>query len=342
VLVILLALSGCGSGPAAHGSGPAAHGSGPAARGTAAVVPWKPLAPTYPKIPERIVPARPDPAAAEAAPPCRAGDLRTDAHVEGVSGGTMMLVVEARPRTEPGCRLEGRVTATLLDRERPLDVPLVLARPGSGWFGPWLPVLATRRHPAVLSILWWGNWCIAPVTNDRVLLTLSRGRGTITVPGFGHSPPCEVRLTDLKPDQRHPSTVVVGRFEPQDYRPARRRSDYAAVRAGAGRTTTARPGEPLEFTVTLTATRDVVLDPCPDYTILHALGDGASSEDRYALNCADVPSKDAQGRPYLPAGQPVTFAMRTRMLRSTADLKFLWELQVPDRGGEGVGIGVGP
>ncbi|MGN6128826.1 MAG: hypothetical protein ACTHOK_00625, partial [Nocardioidaceae bacterium] len=80
---------------------------------------------------------------------------------------------------------------------------------------------------------------------------------------------------------------------------------------------------------------DVALVPCPDYTIGQYLGEQAR-EDRYALDCAAVPTRDAQGRPYLPAGQPVRFEMRTRLLADSPGLKFLWTLAVPHEPGAGI------
>ena len=90
-------------------------------------------------------------------------------------------------------------------------------------------------------------------------------------------------------------------------------------------------GEPVDFTVTLTSKRDLSLAPCPDYSIML---DGQRT--RYALDCAAVPHLDAEGQPYLPAGVPVTFAMRADP--PTVDpTKLLWQLETPDPGRTSVG-----
>ena len=103
----------------------------------------------------------------------------------------------------------------------------------------------------------------------------------------------------------------------------RHTSPYDDVTAAGDLDLTARADQPLNFAVTLTSKHDLPLDPCPDYTILTSAG-----ESSYALDCAAVPHRDARGRPYLPAGVPVTFAMRADPGRESTP-KFLWQLTTP-------------
>jgi hypothetical protein len=122
---------------------------------------------------------------------------------------------------------------------------------------------------------------------------------------------------------------MVGPFQPQHFRLSRIRSPYSPVEAGDynGVTRVVGSGREVRFAVTLTSKRDVVLDPCPDYTI----GVLSLAHTRtYALNCAQVPYKDAQGRPYLRAGKRVTFAMRATAPDHPAAGKLSWVLDTPD------------
>jgi hypothetical protein len=188
----------------------------------------------------------------------------------------------------------------------------------------------------VVTLTWGKEWCTAPLRVDKVRLVLPGGAGGFTLRGFRGTPSCTVPLEEVPPSDRHGSPVVVGSFAPQRWRTARVVSPYAGVDAVLRRTARARPGHPLDFQVVLTARRDVVLDPCPDFTIEQYRGDGPgrSSEDRYALNCAAVPTRDARGRPYLLAGKPVRFAMHVDLLAADA-VKFLWTLDVPEHVGVG-------
>lgn len=330
--VPMLLLGGCAATPAAH---PAASGSAHGSGRAEAPVPWRALDPTYPSIPSRTVPARPDPAAAESAAPCHGSRLRARSGLGGAGGSSYLWVRlwSGRP-----CRLEGTPSVTLLDGGRPVDVPVrTLAREAADDY--WVyrhPVLVAPGAPATVTLIWATDWCTDPVVTDRVRLDLGPGQGALTVKGFGSSPGCTERVEDLPPAKRHRTPVAVGTFKPQHYRPARVVTSYDGLDAGAQLTSTPRTGKPLTFVVTLTARHDVVLDPCPDYTIGQYLADQGSREDRYALNCAAVPTRDAQGRPYLPAGQPVRFEMRTRLLGDGPGLKFVWTLEVPHEPGAGI------
>lgn len=330
--VLPFLLAGCGAAPTGH---PAASGSAHASGRADGPVPWRALDPTYPSIPSRTIQARPDPAAAEGATPCRASRLRASSELGGAGGSSYLSV---RLSSERPCRLEGTPTVTLLDGDRPVDVPVrALAHDAADDY--WVyrhPVLVAPGSPATVTLIWGTDWCTDPVATDRVRLALGGGRGAVTVRGFKGSPGCTERVEDLPPTKRHRTPVEVGTFKPLRYRPARVVTPYDGLDARAQVTSTPRPGRPFSFVVTLTARRDVVLDPCPDYTIGQYLADQDSREDRYALNCAAVPTRDARGRPYLPAGQPVRFEMRTRLLADSPGLKFVWALEVPHQPGAGI------
>lgn len=283
------------------------------------VVPWAPLEATHPRIPTVTVPASPDPAVAAAAPACRADDLHAESSVEGAAG-TMYLAVRITSAGGPPCRLEGIPDVQPMDGGQPADIPVERSRDDSSYRGP---VLVAQRQPALLALSWTSLWCTDPVHNDAVRAVLPDGGGTLTFDGFGRSPYCN------GDPGSGPTPIRVWPFQPEQSRPAEQHSVFASVKATGDLNRTAAPGETVRFTVTLTAPERVSLAPCPDYTIAQ-YGAGVSSEQTYALNCAAVPYRDADGRPYLPSGTPVSFAMETTAGSRSAP-KFLWYLDVPER-----------
>lgn len=87
----------------------------------------------------------------------------------------------------------------------------------------------------------------------------------------------------------------------------------------------AHPGDELTFVVRLESPTRIPLDPCPDYGIAFGVG----SANRWGLNCAQDPFRDAQGRPYLPAGKAVPFEMRVVVPDNPGRQKVLWTLNGP-------------
>lgn len=297
--------------------------------GTVQAVPWAPLDPTYPQIPEHRTPPRPDPALAADAPACRASDLRAGGRKEGVGGGTVVRYVVFRLAGDRPCRLDGEPDVVMLDHGQRVDVPVQGSRRGDLTFHyPW-PVLVEAGSPAVLDMTWASLWCTDPVKTDQIRITLPEQGGSFTVSGFGESPYCSGEPGS------GPTPVVVSPFAPQRFRAGRTVSPYAGVKARLGLPADAEQGRSMSFTVTLTARHDVDLVPCPDFSIDQYAAGGSAREDRYALNCRAVRYRDAAGRPYLPARTPVTFRMRTTPLGVGASVKFVWQLEVP----EGVAVG---
>jgi hypothetical protein len=286
-------------------------------------VPWLPLPATHPQIAKVTIPAVPDPSVAAAAPPCRADQLRVVSNGPGGAGGTDYLLLQVFGRGTEACRLSGTPAVQAMYRGRPADVPVRKLRPDSStYLGP---VLVTATHPAWLRLAWGSMWCARPVATDTVRVTLPGSAGAFSAPGFRGTPYCN---GDPGTHVREP--IMVGPFQPQHFRLSRIRSPYSPVEAGDynGVTRVVGSGREVRFAVTLTSKRDVVLDPCPDYTI----GVLSLAHTRtYALNCAQVPYKDARGRAYLPAGKPVTFAMRATAPDHPAAGKLSWVLDTPDR-----------
>jgi hypothetical protein len=78
-------------------------------------------------------------------------------------------------------------------------------------------------------------------------------------------------------------------------------------------------------------------DSWPDYEILLA-----PRIDYHGLNCAAVPYTDEEGRPYLPAGVPVTFAMHADGFDTTVLItKFAWVLTAPGHPSSGGTVRIG-
>jgi hypothetical protein len=278
-------------------------------------VAWQPLPATRPSIPTTTVPASPDPSAAESAPPCRTADLHTGSDVGGAMGTTyftIRFVSSGRP-----CALSGvpRVDAYTVDG-RVLPGEIQEAPDGYGRH----PVLVTASAAAVVQVT-WPSACFGATRSGRIEVTLPGDTTPLTFDGLELSSRC---APDGPPT---PLTHVgVTPIQPARSRPAVVETAYDAIAVGPplGRITAA-PGAEVDFTVTLTAPHDIPLDPCPDYTIgQYDVGRVAS----WALNCAQVPYRLPDGTPYLPAGKPVRFAMRTTAPQQTID-KFLWMLDLP-------------
>jgi hypothetical protein len=85
------------------------------------------------------------------------------------------------------------------------------------------------------------------------------------------------------------------------------------------------PGDTLRFVVYLESFTDVPLRPCPDYTVAI----GARFVETWRLNCRQVPFRIGTGRPLLPAGRKVTFAMRVPVPDEPGRQKVLWTIDGP-------------
>lgn len=281
------------------------------------VVPWAPLKPTHPQLSTVTIPASPDPAEALQAPPCRASDLRAEREM-GAAAGTTYLNVRLVLTGNTPCTLEGFARVQPMDNGQPVDIPV--ARAAGRIYSH--PVLVANGQPAVLTLSWISNWCAPRVNNDSIRAVLPGGAGALTFAGFGRTPFCN------SGSKSGPVPIVVRPFQSQDHRPAIVRSPYRSVRVSGDLTRTVAPGQVVRFTVTLMSAQRLVLDPCPDYTITQ-YDFTEEREERFALNCAAVPYRDANALPYLPAHTPVRFAMQTTAGKTDAP-KFNWNLVTPN------------
>jgi hypothetical protein len=318
IALLLLSLAAAGCGTTDPGSAGAADTSWPTESVQPGdVVPWAPLAATHPRIPTVTIPAVPDPSEAAEAPECRASQLRAEPEFDGAGGTTYLNVRLVLAAGQP-CRLQGFPDLQPMDDGHPAEIPIRQLDDDSIYRDP---VLVADGQPAMLSI-GWANWCSAPVDNDTIRANLPGEAGALTFAGFGSSPFCNGTPGS------GPSPIYLAPLQPEDLRPAETRSIYGSLEVAGDLDLTSSPGEQVRFIITITSRRDLVLDPCPDYTIAQ-YGDGVSQEQRFALNCAAVPYQDPEGRPYLPADAPVRFAMTTTAALQDAS-KFNWELDVPE------------
>jgi len=287
------------------------------------VVPWAPLDPTHPSIPMVTIPPSPDPAEAAGLPSCRADELKTTAQRDG-AGGTNYLFVTFKS-SAGSCSLSGRPQVALWGKGRLLSIPVEEGKVTGDSYEH--PVRVDENHAAVLGLSWTSLWCADPVVNDSIRLSLPHNGGTVEVEGFGHSPYC-----NGEPGSG-PTPIVVAPFQPQDFSPQEVTSPYADVDVQLKGPASVRAGSRFTFEIVLTAQHgDVALDPCPDYTISQSVDPGGSRDETFALNCEGVPYRDADGRPLLPDGAPVRFAMQTTALAVVSDggVKFTWAIDAPD------------
>lgn len=285
------------------------------------IVPWVPLNPTHPDLPLVTIPASPDPAAAGAAPPCTAKDLRAVSTV-GAAAGTKVLSLTIHPASpDVSCRVQGHPAVQFLNHGETVDISTVNTSDDSTYRDP---ALVAKGSVVTLSLYWGSNWCTDPVGNDRIRIALESG--SIEVDGYGSSPYCNGTPGS------GPNSVGIGTFQPQSFRQVEVTSAYGGVDGDFAAVSDPVPGEELRFLVTLTARRgDVRLDPCPDYSMVQDASQDDSVEARFALNCAAVPYRDGDGVPYLPEGVPVRFEMSWMLLGPDVEAPkgATWTLEAP-------------
>jgi Domain of unknown function (DUF4232) len=301
----------------------------------ASVGPWAPLPPTHPSIPTVTIPPSPNPAEAAGLPPCQADELRTTTEHDG-AGGTNYLFVTFKGSAAP-CSLSGRPDVEPRGKGRGLSIPVEEGKVTGDSYEH--PVRVDKDHAAVLGLSWTSLWCTEPVVNDHIRLSLPHSGGTLEVDGFGGSPSC-----NGEPGSG-PTPIVVAPFQPQAFRSQEVTTPYANVDIQLDGPASVAASSRFSFEVVLTAHRgDVPLDPCPDYTISQSVYPDYSTETVFALNCAAVPYRDADGRPVLPHGVPVHFAMETTALAVVSDggVKFNWAIDAPDAMPAGSPMSISP
>jgi len=286
------------------------------------VIPWAALPTTAPTIPVSTVAGSPDPALADGLPPCDAGQLRATRDLEGAMGTMYLLLTVELERPGPPCRLMGVPGVEPMSHGQVVDIPL---QPATG-DGPVAfysdPVVISETSRAVIALGLTTHWCAPPLDNDRLRISFPGGIGSFLTPGFGRLSGCDAVAGS------GPQPITVWPIAPRDVRPPEVRSAWADVTLSPWLDLTGTPGEAVDFVVTLTAPREVSLRDCPDFTI-SMYGRRVGRQTSYGLNCAQVPYRDAEGDPVLPAGVPVGFAMRVTAPEYDVE-KFVWELDVPE------------
>lgn len=314
----LILLAGCGAQSAVPSTAPGTA-SGTPERIT--VVPWRPLPARRPTIPVTLTRTSPDPVPAEHARRCRGSDLLLHWRGAGAALGTMIenVVVDLAPG-HSSCAVSGRpglVARTVERATIPGSLEMWTVRSRG-------PVLLTPRQHALVQLT-WPSACL----NDRP------GGSSLTLEYAGRSWTGAVRYLSDVCDfgrRRRLASIGVSRFVPLHHTSAHRISAFSGIRVRVPRIVSARVGGPLDFVLTMVAPRRVLLAPCPDYRIGATPGYGT----RAGLNCAGVPWRDDQGRPFLPAQVPVRFEMRLGAVPDSQ--KYWWGLATPGRAPFTVGL----
>jgi hypothetical protein len=276
---------------------------------TDGVVPWAALPTTDPVFP--TIGGGPSAAEIKTAAPCEAGDLTVLRRDLEPALGTAFLTVQLALDGPTPCRIEGYPDVFLLDPSGAVLDVSVVHDPGSTPE----PVLVTPTEPAAVVVSWSPSHYCGALDNPRIRIGLPDNAGNVTVDGFGP--------TTCNPDEGHPSPRV--RPVQPAYADTSPTSPYEQVTVTGDLDLSVDVGAPIDFEITLTSPVDLPLDPCPDYEILLA-----PRIDYHGLNCAAVPYVDEEGRPYLPAGVPVTFAMHASGFDTTVLItKFAWVLTAP-------------
>ena len=274
-----------------------------------AVVPWAALPTTDPVLP--TIDGGPSAQEIKAARPCEAGDLTMLRRALEPAMGTAYLTVQLALEGPTPCRVEGYPDVFLLDPEGAvLDIEVTLDTGSAPE-----PVLVTPTEPAAVVVSWSPSHYCSSVDNARIRIGIPDNAGEVTVDGFGP--------TTCNPDEGRPAPRV--RPVQPAYADDGPTSPYEQVTATGDLDLSVAVGAPIDFEITLTSPVDLPLDPCPDYEILVA-----PRVDYHGLNCAAVPYVDDEGRPYLPAGVPVTFAMHAPAFDTSVFItKFAWVLTAP-------------
>lgn len=313
-------LAACGGADSSPHAAAGTHASAPGPSTTTVPVPWAALRPTHPDIPSTRVRPRPDPAIAEAARTCGAGDLILHALGNGAAMGT--TVDNLRFALAPGhrpCAVSGRPVVSV----RTVEGTVVHGHPSRFTSTYHRPVLLTPTADALAQLL-WPSACFAASGQASAQVTYADRTWVVSVGPLSGT--CH-----LEPD-RPLRDVGVTRFLPPDRRRSHRVTAYNDVRVHGPVHVAAHLDGVVTFPITLVAQHDVTLDPCPDYWF----GSGDSKDAAHALNCAAVPFRDGQGRPYLPAHRRVQFEMRMCVVEPLQ--KYVWSIVAPGPGPSAGGV----
>jgi hypothetical protein len=294
----------------------------PSPTGHGGVVPWEPLMPTSPHIPSHRTPPSPDPTVPVDAPICQREQLRPSTSM-GAAMGTDYLTVTLHLRGSTPCRLQGYPTVQPLTNGNPVDVPQRREPSLTGWPGG--AVAVRVGEPALIQVSWAASYCGPELDVDQLRITFPPAQWSFSVPGFG--------TTTCDPAEPGHPPMAVHPVQPMHFRHGWVTTAYSTVHATGPPQLVAAAGSRSSFVVTLTARHRVVLDPCPDYLVETSSGKQVGSTS-YALDCAALPYRDAQGRPYLPAGKPIRFAMQLTVPANavTGFGKWSWTMLAPGNG----------
>jgi hypothetical protein len=211
--------------------------------------------------------SQPPPSAGPGGRPCTASVLRATPVLSSATGGLVGEIQLRNAGKEP-CSLSGKPAVKLRPALPQSVTSLIL--PGTGLPASWLRSLGGDRRASLPITLF--NWCYPPQTTTLVL-TLSGGRGRLTVP-LHESPRCIVAAT--------PTTISLAAFQPSGG-PTAPWTQQVAARV-LPQTLKGRAGQVLRYQVELTnhSRKTVALKPCP--FVSQALAHGSTPRVD-VLNC---------------------------------------------------------
>jgi hypothetical protein len=276
------------------------------------VVPWRDLPATSPKLPVTTTPPTPSPPQIAATRACTPSDVQLVASgsPDGATGGVLYTSAELRIKGA-ACRLNaGYPLVSALRAGHSINVPITNEHASDL---PVDPVLLAKGSPASITVVFSTHQCPA-ARFDEFLVRFPQLNRQIRLqgpfrsfcnPGEGSN---TIHVWPIR-SENPPHPVVDSPFDD--------------LRAKGNLDLTVAPGERARFVITLTSHDDLPLVPCPDYAVHTSLG-----EQHFGLNCDGVPFRDSKGRPFLPAGQQVRFAMEAQTGGQDTD-KFIWQLLTP-------------
>lgn len=255
---------------------------------------------------------------AAGAPDCRGQDVRLD--LEPAGPGEMRLVLSAKG-DDVRCATGYRPNVQFRKDGKYVEV---LEQQSDPRAGDWPSSVLVTTGQRAMTLSRWIGWCAGEGPEvDTVEVIDSDWSVMLPMP---ERAPCPV--TDFEDDKLHlPFWSPEGfTFEP--------RESFGPIAARVVDRVEGPAGLPT-WVVELTARRDVFLDTCPSWQVRQ----GDEEAGSWRLNCDGVPDHKDDGRPYLPAGEPVRFAIWVPYGDSQAPL--IWVLRTP-QGSVSVLLSSGP
>lgn len=226
------------------------------------------------------------------------------------------FVARIKPGEEP-CRLSGYSYFEFSKGGKNVEVLGGATDPAAGQW-PADPLVTARRGALTRASV--SDWCgVRDLVDAAIFFGQGSENETRKVTQF---PPVECPVAE--PTEEEPSLPHTY-WQPEGWAAEPVRGDFSGLRIRlVDSVAKDYPGKEWDGTPTwvveLAATKhDIDLDPCPGYQV--ALGSaGIDDAATWRLNCQQVPTKRADGTPYLRKGEPVRFAIWVTNSRTDSPL----------------------